>query len=141
MIGLDTNVLDRFVVADDPIQGPIVKRMVENRCTQESPGVVNKIVLCELVWVLRESYGYSTGKIHEVLETILRSDRLMVEDQDVAWRSLERARNSGAEFTDCLIGRTNKALGCETTFTFDKRASRSPDMTRLVESMTDTETP
>lgn len=58
MTGLDTNVLVRYIVQDDPKQSKLATECIEQRCTSESPGFVNLVVLCELTWVLARGYGY-----------------------------------------------------------------------------------
>ena len=71
MIGLDTNVLVRFLVQDDPAQSALAAQLVEGRCHPDSPGLINRIVLCELVWVLESCYRYSRFQIVDVLECFI----------------------------------------------------------------------
>ena len=58
MIGFDTNVLARYVIQDDPEQAEAAVRLVENRCTAQSPGCVTVPVLVALVWVSTAAYHY-----------------------------------------------------------------------------------
>lgn len=125
MIGLDTNVLVRYIVQDDADQGARAGRLIEQRCTQEQPGWISLIVICELVWVLEGAYGYSRDIIASVLRQILATAELSVDSPQRCWTALRAYERSGADFADYLIGAGNREAGCETTFTFDKRAARS----------------
>ena len=78
MIGLDTNVLVRYLVQDDPGQSRKATQVIAKRCTRDDPGFVNRIVLCELVWVLESAYGYSKDTIVAVLEKLLRTSQLKI---------------------------------------------------------------
>ncbi len=117
MNGLDTNVLVRYLVADDEAQAAKAKRYIQSGSTY-----VNCIVLSEVVWVLESAYGYDKEAIVAVLERLLSTHELEVEDADVAQAALHDYRRSTAGFTDCLIGHRNTAHGCNETGSFDKRA-------------------
>jgi predicted nucleic-acid-binding protein len=117
MNGLDTSVLIRYLVADDETQAAKAKRYIE-----ADPSYVNCIVLSEVVWVLESGYGYDKDAIIAVLERLLSTHEVEVEDADVASAALHDYRRSTAGFTDCLIGRRNAAHGCNETGSFDKRA-------------------
>lgn len=124
MIGLDTNVLVRYVVQDDAEQAEASGRLIEGQCTRESPGLVSDIVLSELVWVLHGAYGYDKGVVVAVLRQILQTAELTVEDPALVWSALADFENSHADFADCLIGHGNHAAGCTATYTFDKKAGQ-----------------
>lgn len=119
MKGVDTNVLVRYLVRDDPAQERAAFRFVTSQ--REQRIFVNAIVLCELVWVLRSSYNYQKADIAVVIENILSAEQFEVEDADGAWLALADFRSGRADFADCLLGRRNSRLGCESTVTFDGR--------------------
>jgi predicted nucleic-acid-binding protein len=121
MIGLDTNVLVRFLTHDDPQQSPAAIRLMRSLSTS-SPGFVSMVVLAELSWVLRSLYNFEKHELELVLENLLRSDSLVVERSEIAWQALRRFKTSNAGFSDCLMERCGDAAGCLYTFTFDKRA-------------------
>ncbi len=123
MTGIDTNVLVRYLVQDDPEQARKATRFITNECSSEDPGFINRIVLCELVWVLETAYGYARDKVALALERILRTAQFTIEDHQEAWSSL-REYQDGADFADSLIGAVNCRRGCERTVTFDRKASR-----------------
>ena len=123
MIGIDTNVLIRYIVQDDPRQARAATRLIEGQCSAETPGFIGHIVLCELVWVLMSAYRYPKADVLRVLEQILRVAQLRVEDPQILWRTLEDFRVHKADFSDHLIGRLHLAKGCERTVTFDRAAA------------------
>jgi predicted nucleic-acid-binding protein len=125
MTGIDTNVLVRYLVEDDPEQAKRAARFIAAHCTSEEPGYINRIVLCELVWVLESAYGYSSQTVAPVLERLLRTTQFRVEDHQEAWLSL-REYQQGADFADALIGAVNNRVGCSRTVTFDRKAARRP---------------
>jgi predicted nucleic-acid-binding protein len=117
MTGLDTNVLVRYLVGDDPVQASRARREIE----RGERFLVDGVVLCELVWVLESGYGFSRADIAGVLERILATAQFEIEGKDLALAALHDFRRSGADFSDCLIGRRNRAAGASETLTFDRR--------------------
>lgn len=125
MIGLDTNVLLRYIVRDDAAQAKAASRLIEERCSKERPGHVSHVVLAELAWVLGRGYGYAKAEVVKVLSAILSTAELKVQEAAIAWAALRAFQAGQADFADYLIGAANESCGCETTCTFDKRAARS----------------
>ena len=122
MKGFDTNVLVRLIVDDDAAQAKRAGRYIERHCTAESPCFLNRVVLCELAWVLDRAYGYNREQIALAFENILRTAEFLVEDSDAAWAAL-RVHRDGGDFADALIARTNRDSGCSVTGTFDASAA------------------
>jgi predicted nucleic-acid-binding protein len=127
MIGLDTNVLVRFLVADDADQAARAARLIEERCTGDDPGFVDSVVLCEIVWVLESAYGYARPLIAEVVEKALHTAELEIDNAEAAWAALRAYRTGNADFADAFIGRLNRAAGCAATATFDRAAAALDD--------------
>jgi len=121
MIALDTNVLVRYLTQDDPIQSRKATKLIENNCTKKNPAHITLIVLCELVWVLARAYDYDKLVIIKVLEQILLTIELDVENEDVTRRALDAFRDGKADFSDYVITYLNQAVGCEFTYSFDKQ--------------------
>jgi len=119
--GLDTNVLLRVLVADDPEQLRRVRRFLAARPPGE-PLFVNRIVVCELIWTLRRRFRFDREQIADVADRLLKSS-LVVEDYDALGFALYLYRTSGADLADCLLGVTNGLAGCARTATFDRRAA------------------
>jgi predicted nucleic-acid-binding protein len=130
MIGLDTNVLVRYIAKDDPVQSMAAARAVDS-LSSESPGFIPLVVVAELVWVLQISYECDKPEIVAILEKLLRSAELIVEHVEIVDQALREYRASRADFADCLIERCAHAAGCQHTLTFDKRAASIPGM-RLI---------
>ena len=126
MRGLDTNVLVRYLVQDDPRQAKMASQFIETHCTNESPCFIGHITLCELAWVLESNYGQARSEIAAIIEQLLQVGQLDVGDPDVVWRALDDYKSSNADFPDHLLARVNEVFGCECTVTFDKRASKQP---------------
>jgi predicted nucleic-acid-binding protein len=130
MIGLDTNVLVRLFVEDDPKQTEQAKRFVGSRCTSDSPGFINCVVLAEFVWVLRR-YGYGRSAIADAVERLLSGRDRSIERHDDVIAALAEFKAGRADLVDWLIGRINQTQGCEATATFDRKAARLPSFVRI----------
>ena len=128
MIGLDTNVLVRYVMQDDPRQSARATSLIEALSADE-PGFVPVVALVELVWVLAGSYALDRTQIATVLDTVLRSKELVVDRADLVTQALHRYSTAGADFADALIERIAAAAGCSATMTFDASAAKSAAMT------------
>ena len=130
MIGLDTNVLVRYVMQDDPRQSPRATRLVES-LSPEEPGFVPLVAVLELAWVLSGSYGLSRAQVATVLDTLLRSKELVLDRAELVSQALSRYGAQGADFADALIERTAAAAGCSATLTFDAGAIKSAAMSAV----------
>lgn len=124
MRGLDTNVLVRYLVQDDPTQSQCAARFIETECSSEQPIFISAIILCELIWVLETAYEYSRQTIVPVIDKILRTKQFFIDQPDIILKSLQGYQRDGADFADHYIVNLNTKKGCEFTFTFDKRAAR-----------------
>ena len=131
MTGLDTNVIVRYVMQDDPDQSEIALRLFES-FTPEDPGFISVVALIETVWVLRSFYDASNQQIRRVLEILLRARGVVVERSDLVWLALRAYSKGSADLEDHLIQLLGKAAGCEYTLTFDRQASKSAGMELLV---------
>ena len=131
MIGLDTNVLVRYLTQDDPEQAARANDLVETSCTRHEPGRICLVVLCELTWVLAGAYGYEKRLVVQVLEHILASRELSVENEDIARSALAAFRQGTADFADYVIVFSNRSAGCEATYSFDRKLARH-DSVRLL---------
>lgn len=130
MNGIDTNVLLRLLLRDDEDHARRADAFVERACSPATPCLINRIVLVEAAWVLRSGYGYRRDQVAAILEGILRTEVFAVDGAPEVWAALADyradARRRGVDFADCLIGRTNQAVGCERTATFDAAAAAVP---------------
>jgi len=131
MIGLDTNVLVRYVAQDDPDQSPKATRLIESLSAFE-PGFVGIVSVVELVWVLTVCYKLTKTEITEVLETLLRTKEIVVANADTVWKALRMFKEGKADFADCMIDRSANEAGCSYTATFDRGAAKHCGM-RLID--------
>ncbi|MGD2115663.1 MAG: type II toxin-antitoxin system VapC family toxin [Acidobacteriota bacterium] len=119
MIGLDTNVLVRYLVEDDPGQSPRAVALIERAVESGERFYVSEIVLCEVVWVLSSAYGYSRERIATALGGVLRARQLVIENPEAARRSLDRYAEGSADFADYLILDHCRTNGCDRVASFD----------------------
>ncbi|MEQ1802464.1 MAG: type II toxin-antitoxin system VapC family toxin [Gammaproteobacteria bacterium] len=131
MIGLDTNVLVRYLAQDDKAQSALATRLIEGSLSQEQPGFIATVVLAELVWVLESNYQVDREKLASLLEALLRTQQLKFEERDAASQALGDFRTGKADYVDCLIQRLAAGAGCSHTVTFDRTASRLDGMRLL----------
>ncbi len=120
MLGLDTNLLVRYLVGDDPAQFDRARAEIEAAADREEPLMINAIVLCEVVWVLSSAYDYSRTEIADAIDHILSTAQFNIEWGDQARQALKDYRTTKAGFTDAFIGRINSSLGAAPTMTFDR---------------------
>ena len=126
MIGLDTNVVIRYLTQDEPRQAAAATRLFEQTLSVDRPGFVSLIALCEIGWVLAECYEADKARIRAVVEGLLGSRQIIVEEPDLVWSALRVWGKSVADFSDVLIGELSRARGCEKIVTFDKAAAKLP---------------
>jgi predicted nucleic-acid-binding protein len=130
VIGLDTNVLVRYIMQDDVKQAQLATKLVES-LTPEAPGFVSLVTLIELVWVLSSCFDLDRTQLVRVLEMVLRTQELSVERAELVWQSVRAFADSSADFADCVIAKSAASAGCERTMTFDRLAAKSAGMTLL----------
>jgi predicted nucleic-acid-binding protein len=124
MQGIDTNVLVRYILQDDPQQSQQANDFIEGECSPNNPAFINGIILCELVWVLETAYEYERKEISEILDKILRVRQFYIDQPEITWQALRGYSQDGADFADHYIAYLNAKNGCEYTVTFDKKASK-----------------
>ena len=122
MLGVDTNVLVRYLTRDDQPQYEKARRLIDREVAKKEPVLVSLLVLLETEWVLRSRYEMAKADIVTAFSALLDTADLAFEDE----RSVETAvyswKDSAADFADCLIEAHNLRLGCRATATFDSKA-------------------
>ena len=126
MIGLDTNILVRYLAQDDPVQSPLATEIIESRLTEGNPGFISIVAMVETVWVLDRAYGLADGEIAAALERVLQADTLVVESEQQVFTAMIALKEGSGSFADALSGALGAKAGCSTTLTFDKTALRLP---------------
>jgi predicted nucleic-acid-binding protein len=131
MIGLDTNVIVRYVMQDDPKQSQKATRLIE-ALSSETPGFVPLVAVVEIAWVLTSCYDLKREQVAEAMGGILRSKEFVVDRAEQVAQALRVYKTGSADFADCLIERGSTSAGCERTMTLDASAAKSAGMTLIV---------
>ena len=124
MIGLDTNVLVRYLAQDDPVQSLQATRIMERRLTEEQPGFISLVTMAGTVWVLAKVYGMSGREIAGAIERMLQADTLLVQNEQEVFTAAMVLKTGAGSFSDGLIAALGRWVGCSSTLTFDKKATR-----------------
>lgn len=134
MIGLDTNVLVRYLVQDDLEQSERANQLIEKHISEGETISINQITLCEIFWVLEKCYKLKKDELISILKSLLQTRQIKIEGEHAAWQALQDyEKKTKVGFPDCLIGRQNIHLGCRHTFTFDNDAIKQlPDLFKKV---------
>ena len=131
MIGLDTNIVIRYLMQDDKNQFKRAEELIESAIQHKKLICITLIVLCEVVWVLNYHYQLKKEEISQFLDLLLHAEQIEIENRQLALNAFQEYQNSKADFSDCLIGLSSIALGCSTTYTFDIKAAKLSSFTHL----------
>jgi predicted nucleic-acid-binding protein len=126
MIGLDTNILVRYLAQDDPVQSPRATEIIERRLSEEDPGFISVVTIVEAAWVLDRAYGLAAAEVAAAIEHILQADVLIVENEQEVFAAMTALRDGSGSFADALIAALGTRAGCARTLTFDRKALRLP---------------
>ncbi len=125
MIGLDTNVLVRYIAQDDSSQSPRAVKFIEGECSATTPGFIGIVTLVELVWVSESCYDATKAEVIDLLRRLLGTKQLIVQYSEIVWQALRLYQSGQADFADYLVERIAHSEGCKTTVTFDKAAAKA----------------
>ena len=125
-LGVDTNVLVRFLVRDDEAQFERARKLIKREVAAGRRIFVSQLVLLETEWVLRSRYSLSKNQIIAAISGLLDAADVQFEDEPTIEETLFTWKDTTADFADCLIGARNRRLGCRATATFDTKASKLP---------------
>ena len=131
MIGLDTNVLVRYLAQDDPVQSLKATELMEQRLTEQDPGFISTVAMTETAWVLSRSYRLSDLAVAAAIESVLQADVLVVENEQAVFTSMIALKDGRGSFAGALIAALGAAAGCSRTVTFDRKALRLADFELL----------
>ena len=126
MIGLDTNILVRYLTQDDALQSAKAREIVERRLTEEKPGFVSIVAMVEVVWVLERAYRLRPQQIVGAVERMLQTDVLVVENEQEVFTAMIALKEGQGSFADAVIAALGARVGCSSTLTFDRKALRLP---------------
>jgi predicted nucleic-acid-binding protein len=126
MVGLDTNVILRYLLQDDLKQTRLANRIIDQVLSERNPGLISLVTILEIVWVLRSLLKQTPTEIATHLEHLLAADSLEVQNDQQVFEAAFALKRGTGEFEDALIGALNAWAGCPHTLTFDKRTLRMP---------------
>ena len=124
MIGLDTNLLLRYLAQDDPTQSRRATEIIEHRLTEQEPGFVSLVCILEVVWVLKSLFKRTRQQIANDIEMLLAADTLEVQNEQEVYSAVVALRHGTGTFEDALIGSLGIWRGCSATLTFDEDAAK-----------------
>jgi predicted nucleic-acid-binding protein len=130
MIGLDTNVLVRYLQQDDPHNSPKAIALIHS-LSSDRQGYISLVTLVEVVWVLVRKFSLERKEVMRIVDSLLRAEELVVERASLVRSALYLYESSRAGFSDCLIAEQGRIAGCDYTFTFDQAASKITGMKPL----------
>ncbi len=126
MVGLDTNIVLRYLLQDDPEQTAQVNHIIDDELSLKNPGFLSLPTVLELVWVLRSVFKQNPNQITTHLEHLLGAESFVIQNEQEVFEAMYALKRGLGEFEDALIGAVNRWAGCSHTYTFDRRASRLP---------------
>ena len=126
MIGLDTNILIRYLTQDDPVQAAKATEILESPLTPRNPGFVSIVAMVETVWVLDRAYGLTPQEIAIAVERLLQVEVLAIENEQEVFTAMIALKQGRGSFPDALIAELGARAGCTRTLTCDQKAVRLP---------------
>jgi predicted nucleic-acid-binding protein len=131
LIGLDTNVLVRILVRDDPGQTALAERLIGEAAETGEPCFISDLVLCEIEWVLDSVYKVKRPDILGALQELYAREIFVFEDRQILRGAIDAYQHGKAELSDYLIGAKGQAKGARTTYTFDRPLSQQEGFSLL----------
>ncbi|MCY4045885.1 MAG: type II toxin-antitoxin system VapC family toxin [Cellvibrionales bacterium] len=125
MIGLDTNVLIRYLTQDEPKQSAKANTLIESTLSEKHLGFISLIVLIEISWVLESCYDQDQQSIINVIKQLLTTKQFVIQHADIAHLAIKTLEKHSGDFSDAVIALLAKQYGCNKTVTFDRKAIRT----------------
>lgn len=126
MIGLDTNLLIRYLTEDNAEESARAAAFIERRLSAANPGFLSVVVMAETAWVLERAYGLRRRELAATIERLLQVAVFTVQHEQAVFAALTALRQGQGGFADALIGALGAGAGCSHTATLDRRALRLP---------------
>jgi len=126
MVGIDTNVLVRFIVRDDQQQAEAAKAAIVRAMAANEPLVVSLLTILETEWVLRSQYRFGKEVVVRTFKMLLEAGDVLIEGEETLEQALYLFEDSSADFAGCLMAARYQRMGCATMLTFDEKAAKVP---------------
>jgi len=124
MVGLDTNVLVRYLAQDDAVESARAVRLIERELTEREPGYISLVALVETYWVLKRLYGATSKELHDTVRDLLDVRQFSIERRLCVANALARLGEGTGDLADAIVAELAFEAGCERVVTFDKRATK-----------------
>ena len=134
MVGLDTNVLVRYLAQDEAKQSASATRFIESQLSERSQGFISLVVLVELCWVMERIYSATTEEIGAMVNDLLAMPVLHLQQREAVREAAHRLltqKTKATGFADLLIAQVALDQGCTSIVSFDRGAVRGAGMTLL----------
>ena len=132
MIGLDANVLLRYLTADDAVQSPLARDLIDGCLRDGEPLYVSLVTLVETIWTLRSAFGASRQDLCDTVVALATTDGVRLQEPDAVERAVALSRATGCDLSDAIVGELGRAAGCAHTATFDITSARTLDAMELI---------
>ena len=130
MIGLDTNVLVRYIMQDDAKQSAKANKLIES-LNADKPGFIPLIAIVQLVRVLECCFQLTRDQLVQALDALLPTKERVVDRADRVIKALRLFKAGPADFADCLMERWASSAGCSRTMSFAVAAAKTGGMTLI----------
>ena len=126
MIAVDTNVLLRLLVGDDPSQAAKARRLFDRADAEQKTIWVSDTVLVELVWTLARAYSRDRADIVKALRTLSSHATVVLESAAAVRDATDAFERGRADFADCLLCVKAQMVGCDEVASFDRSMRALP---------------
>jgi predicted nucleic-acid-binding protein len=131
MIGLDTNILLRLWLNDDPAQNKRIDALLAQHGGSPESLLVTDVVLAEAVWTLRSAFDQDKAAQLLAVRSLLNEMAFAFEDRDAVTQAANMFEQGHCGFSDCLVVAKHAGHGCEFTATLDKGMRKLPGVKLL----------
>lgn len=120
MIAVDTNVLVRLLVGDDPAQAAKARALFDQAAASDQLIWVSDTVLVEMVWTLSRVYGRTRADIVAALLALASHGTVVLESPEAVEAAIQLYERGPADFADGLLCTKAALAGCKQVATFDR---------------------
>ena len=126
MIGIDTNILLRLWLNDDPAQNKRIDSLLAAHGAMPGSLLVTDVVLVEAIWTLRSAFEQDKHAQSLAVRSLLEETAFAFEDRDAVLAALSLFEAGSCGFAGCLVVAKHARQGCDFTATFDRVMRKLP---------------